>query len=221
MSKKPNTIDGQFVPRTIEMLKSPAMRVLGLSARRALNRIEIELAAHGGKDNGKLPVTKANFVQHGIHHNAVPAALRELERLGFIQIIRGRGGNGIYRSPNMFRLTYRPTKAAPTNEWRAIVSIVAAEIAIRAARNPPRPQRNHRTRKTRIPDPENGSATGPGKRVNRAGITGPGKRVNYLEALHLGDCDESEGVRVPHVPTPPAAPFNRTKQKGGPNGKGQ
>jgi hypothetical protein len=153
--RKPNAIDGQFAPRTIEMLKSPAMRVLGLSARRALDRIEIELAAHGGRDNGKLPVTKANFEQHGIDHRAIAPALCELERLGFTQIIRGRGGNGVYRSPNLFRLTYRPTdKAAPTNEWKAFASIAAAETAARAARHPPKPQRNHRVRVSQIPGTE-------------------------------------------------------------------
>ena len=41
-------ISGQFAWRLIEMLLSPAWRVLNLSERRALDRIEIELAAHAG-----------------------------------------------------------------------------------------------------------------------------------------------------------------------------
>jgi hypothetical protein len=63
--KKPNSIGGQFAPRLIEMLESPAYRALSLSARRALERIEIELAQHGGKDNGSLPVTYDDFQRYG------------------------------------------------------------------------------------------------------------------------------------------------------------
>ena len=131
-------IKGQWVPRTIEMLKSPAMRVLSLSARRALDRIEIELAAHGGKDNGSLIVTHANFVEHGIHDHAVAPALRELECVGIIQIFRGRAGNSVHRKPNMFRLTYVPTsRAAPTDEWKMLASMEAAEKIVRKARRNP------------------------------------------------------------------------------------
>lgn len=53
--RKRNSIDGQFQPRLIEMLESPASRVLSLSAHRVLDRIAIELGHHGGNDNGKLP----------------------------------------------------------------------------------------------------------------------------------------------------------------------
>ena len=161
------SIDGQFAPRTIEMLKSPAMRVLGLSARRVLDRIEIEFAAHGGRDNGKLPVTKINFVQYGIHHRAIPPALCELEQLGFVRIIRGRGGNGVYRSANLFRLTYRPTdKGAPTNEWMAFASIVAAETAQRGARTGYGNRIwDNQVRKTQKPGTESGPATRYGNRT--------------------------------------------------------
>jgi hypothetical protein len=54
---KGNPITQGWAARPIEMLESPAYRALSLSAHRALSRIEIELAHHGGKDNGKLPVT--------------------------------------------------------------------------------------------------------------------------------------------------------------------
>ena len=47
------SIPGQFAPRLIEMLESPAYCVLSLSARRVLDRLEIELGHHGGKDNGR------------------------------------------------------------------------------------------------------------------------------------------------------------------------
>ena len=60
------TIDGQFAPRTIEMLESPSYRVLSLSARRVLDRLEIELGHHGGTGNGDLPVTYDQFQEFGL-----------------------------------------------------------------------------------------------------------------------------------------------------------
>ena len=64
MIKRRNSIDGQFAPHTIEMIKSPAWSVLSLSARRVLDRIEIEHADHGGNDNGRLPVTYDDFERY-------------------------------------------------------------------------------------------------------------------------------------------------------------
>ena len=98
--RKRNKIDGQFNARLIEMLVSPAYRVLSLSAHRVLDRISIELAHHGGNDNGKLPVTYEQFEEYGIHRRAIPPAIRELEALGFIEVTqRGRSGAGTFRWP--------------------------------------------------------------------------------------------------------------------------
>jgi hypothetical protein len=137
-------IDGQFAPRLIEMLRSPAMAVLTLSARRMLERIEIELAGHGGTDNGRLPVTFDDFVAFGIHRKSVAPAMRELEALGFIEITeRGRAGNSEWRRPNLFRLTFRDlNRAAPTHEWRRIKTIEQAKAVAQAARNPPPRKQN-------------------------------------------------------------------------------
>src|SRR5262245_50050590 len=116
-------IDGQFAPRTIDMLRSPAMRVLSLTGRRILDRIGIELASHGGEDNGALPVTHRDFVEFGIHDHAVAPGLREVEALGLVEIKRGRAGNAEFRRPSLLRLTYRPSKGKrETNEWRHITS---------------------------------------------------------------------------------------------------
>jgi hypothetical protein len=123
-----HTINGQFAPRTIEMLRSPAMRALSLTGRRILDRVEIELASHGGKDNGQLPVTHTDLVEFGIHDHAIGPGLREVETLGFVEIKRGRAGNAEFRRPNLFRLTYRPTEhKRETNEWRQIGSIAQAK----------------------------------------------------------------------------------------------
>jgi hypothetical protein len=99
--RRKNKISGQFSVRLIEMLESPAYRALSVSAHRAISRIEIELAAHGGNDNGKLPVTYQDFIDYGIlHRESIAPALREAEALGFIECTkRGRGGNAEYRGP--------------------------------------------------------------------------------------------------------------------------
>jgi hypothetical protein len=118
------------------MLESPAYRVLSLSAHRILARLEIELAHHGGNDNGKLPTTYEQFQDFGIDRQAIAPAIRELEALGFIEVtVRGRAGNAEHREPNRFRLTYRHTaKANATDEWRRIQTLEEAQIISRTAR---------------------------------------------------------------------------------------
>ena len=101
------------------MIESPAFSVLSLTARRILDRLEIELAKHGGRDNGKLPCTYDDFVAFGIDRHAIASALREVAMLGFVEIVeRGRAGNAEYRTPNKYRLAYRNFgRAGPTDEW--------------------------------------------------------------------------------------------------------
>ena len=136
-SRKRNQIDGQFNARLIEMIESPAYRVLSLSAHRVMDRIAIELAHHGGNDNGKLPVTYEHFMEYGIDRQAIAPAIRELEALGFVEVTqRGRPSAGEFRWPNLFRLTWINSKSSnhPTHEWRRIVSLDAAELLARSAR---------------------------------------------------------------------------------------
>lgn len=131
-------IDGQFAARLIEMLESPTFQALSLSARRVLDRLEIELAHHGGMDNGRLPVTYDDFQGYGIDRHAIAPAIRELEALGFIEVTeRGRAGNAEFRTPNRFRLTYKHTKAAdPTHEWKRFATPEKAQQTARQARQP-------------------------------------------------------------------------------------
>jgi hypothetical protein len=129
-------IGEQFAPRTIRMLRSPAWRVLSLSARRVLDRIEIELADHGGADNGKLPVTYDDCERYGIHRHAIGPAIREAVALGFLEVTEhGRAGNAEWRKPNLFRLAYRNTAYdGPTDEWARIETDEQAEAIASAAR---------------------------------------------------------------------------------------
>lgn len=137
--KRRNRISGQWSARLIEMLESPAYRALSRSAHMVISRIEIELAHHGGNDNGRLPVTTDDLVAYGMHRKSVAPAIREAEALGFIRITqRGRGGNAEHRKPNLFFLTFAHGrdvgKNPPTHDWRHIKTLdEAAEIA-RAAR---------------------------------------------------------------------------------------
>jgi hypothetical protein len=145
--RRANKIEGQFIPRLVEMMESPAWRVLSLSARRCLDRIELEHAHHGGRENGRLPVTYDQFVQYGVHRHAIGPALRELQALGFVEVTEhGVAGNAEHRTPNRFRLTYCAAgRARPTNEWRRITTLdEAAQRAAQAragAAEPPRRSR--------------------------------------------------------------------------------
>jgi hypothetical protein len=135
MKERPR-IDGPYIIHTAAMLKSPAWRVMSLSGRKLLDRIEIEHTKHGGNDNGKLPATFNQFVEYGIHRHSIAPALREVSALGFIEVTEhGRAGGGDERRPNVFRLTYLPEGAAkPTNEWRFIKTVIEAQRIAKAAR---------------------------------------------------------------------------------------
>jgi hypothetical protein len=147
--RRKNRIAGQFSARTIEMMESPAYIALGGSARKILDRLEIEHAHHGGNDNGKLPCTYEHFFEYGVHRHSIAPALRELEALGFIEITeRGRAGNAEWRRPNLFRLTYRPLgNAKPTDEWRRVRTEADADLIVRNARvtTPRKPAQKNRT----------------------------------------------------------------------------
>jgi hypothetical protein len=147
-----NKIAGQFVPRLIEMLESPAFRVLSVSAHRVLARIEIENGHHGGFENGRLPVTFQNFIDYGMDRDAIAPAIRECSALGFVEVTQqGRAGNAEFRQPNMFRLTYVITKeAAATNEWRQIETMEGAQALAIAARKASSPSKPARTRKLQV-----------------------------------------------------------------------
>ena len=134
-----NTVAAQFSSRPVELLRSPAYRVLSRSAHQALSRIEIELRQHGGNANGKLIVTTQQFIEYGIERRMVPAALRELDALGIIRItVRGRGGNAEHRQPNRFLLNYLcgavDAHDLVTDAWNEIEVVEEAQEILRAAR---------------------------------------------------------------------------------------
>ena len=136
--RRRTAIGGQFAHRLIEMLKSPAHHVLGRSALQVLSRLEIELAHHGGCDNGRTPSSYEQFQEFGMDRGCIAPAIRELAALGFVEVTqRGRAGNAEFRSSNLFRLTYRHTeKENPTEDWRRVATMAEAKEIARWARSP-------------------------------------------------------------------------------------
>src|SRR5262249_14215103 len=139
MSRRRNQISEQFAVRVIAMLESPAYGALSLSGHKVLSRLEIELAHHGGNDNGKLPVTYEDFVEFGIARECVAPAIREVVALGFVQITRpGRAGNAEHREPTLYRLTYAYARGGkqnpPTHDWRNIKTAEEAKVLVKEAR---------------------------------------------------------------------------------------
>jgi hypothetical protein len=178
--KRRSKISEQWVSYPIEMLDSPAYRALSLSAHKVIARIAIELANHGGNDNGKLPVTFEQFMEYGIsHRSGIAPAIREAEALGFIKVTEhGRGGNAEYRRPNLFYLTFahwRGSKAEPpSHDWRKIKTETDALYIAAEARQAKTPTPK---RKKHFPVPESSTGAGTGKRY-RNGKT-PGTRIRY------------------------------------------
>jgi hypothetical protein len=212
-----------FVMHTREMIASPAWRVLSLSAHRVLCRLEIELCSHGGKDNGRLPVTHQNFQDYGIHHHAVNPAIRELEWLGFIEVTqRGTAGKAEQRRPNLFRLTYvKSFGEEPTDEWMAVLTIEDAERIATAARSKVAQTRrgfrwkneSSRCRKTRISDAGNqhreSAVFDAGNQHQERKTPDAGNRHVYLDTLHnLGGGAEKSGEQGDEAEASPPLAFS-------------
>jgi hypothetical protein len=138
------------------MLESPAYRALSRSAHRVLSPLEIELAHHGGNDNGRLPTTYDHFVEYGIDRESIAPAIREVVALGFVEVTeQGRAGNAEHRRPNLFRLTFRSTdKANATDDWQKIETREEANLLASAARKSGQGNRAFRGAHKLIPSPD-------------------------------------------------------------------
>src|SRR5271170_8062899 len=142
MAKRRSVIAGQFITHPRQMIESPAWQVLSLTARKALDRIEIEHMDHGGAENGKLPCTYLDFEKWGVHKNYVARALRELEALGFIETTKkGYRGAAGRRQASEYRLTYVTAlnagkrDATGTHDYLKIKTAEEAKAMASAARS--------------------------------------------------------------------------------------
>lgn len=192
MSKRRRTqIGAQFSPRRIDMLRSPAYRALSLSAHRVIDRISIEHMDHGGADNGRLPITFADFEAYGIHRHAIAPAIREAAAVGFIEVTQqGRAGNAEWRKPNMFRLTFARSdndRNDGTHEWMKISEADAPLIAAMARKS--EPQKN----KSPVPENANFRCRKPHRKSGfqgaETGTTGHGAETAPLSISRGGDRD--------------------------------
>ena len=205
-----NQIGGQFAPRLVEMLCSPAYRVLSLSGHRIIARVEIEFARHAGEgalrgnENGKLPIPYADFIAYGVHHNAIASAIREVVALGFVEITeQGRAGNAEYRSASMYRLTYRHTRhAEPTHDWRRIKGLEEAESIAAAARSQKSKKQNPTPGKRTVSPPVSGCET---RQVPppEIGCTGLPPKTGALSISRVGD---GNGASAASLSSSPAGP---------------
>jgi hypothetical protein len=124
-----------YVKHHRSLIESPAWRCLSRSAKLLLERIELEHLRHGGKKNGKLIVTYDDFREFGVgDFRATAKALREAETVLLLEIVRGSGGNGEFRTPNLMRLTYvdGAGEERATNEWREIKTLDEAKARLDA-----------------------------------------------------------------------------------------
>jgi hypothetical protein len=129
-----------FVMHDLQLRESPAWRALPDNARRALDRLEVELMRHAAYENGSLQCTYSDFAKAGIRRASIPLALRQLVELGFIEIKQGRRAISKYRNPSLYRLTHlfsRVTGAKanmqPTHEWHNIKTDEEAQAALQRA----------------------------------------------------------------------------------------
>jgi hypothetical protein len=222
--RRRNRISGQWSPRLIEMLESPAYRQLSLSAHRVISRIEIELAHHGGNDNGKLPVTYEDFIEYGVHRHSIAPAIREAIALGFIEVTkRGRGGNAESREPSLYRLTFahdrNSRQSPPAHDWRKVKTAEEAAMAAECARAASRPEavangvrrnRNRPRKPAPIPLPQTGTdtqnfptpetgTTGSVQKPALRSISRVGERSGPIEAPLQPDLGAGERDLIPLV----------------------
>ena len=167
------------------MISSPAFCVLSLSARRVLDRLEVEMASHGGTDNGKLPVTFSDFRRYGIDYDAIAPAIREVVALGFVEVTKpGRAGNAEYRLPNIFRLTYGGRLSTMIRPMNGGGSPAATK------RRPGQPQPARASTKITMPVGEN--------RVFQSGKTNTPQSGKPLLLYHPGNPDYLLYLRLAH-----------------------
>lgn len=222
MNKRKQKGGVQFVMHSVAMLRSPAFQVLSRSAHKVLARIEIEHCAHGGKDNGCLPVTYDDFCRYGIDRDCIGPAIREATALGFNEVTQhGIAGNAEHRRSNEFRLTYLPDADGnpPTNEWAAIQSVaeahkIAAEARANKSKRRPAasktPSRGFSHSQSAKPRLKNGRS--------QSGFSGlRGKKAQSGKPRLLSRSSSHVAcVRESGVPTPPRAcppdPKSRTRR---------
>jgi len=200
VKRNSHRIEGQFAPRLIDMLGSPPYRVLNLAEHRVLARLEIELASHGGLENGNLIVTYEQFADYGVRDQSVASAIRATAALGFITVKPGRGGNSEFYNPSKYELTYRHIQyhrygdiIEPTNDWKRIKTVEEAQQIAKTARQEKSETRLRRRRqKNRNPPSATAVDSTAETGVGKGGSAPPNRRVR-LHRRNGGSFLDSRG----------------------------
>jgi hypothetical protein len=173
---KRNAIQEQYVPHLVSMVASPAFRVLSLSERRVLDRLEVEHMKHGGVENGKLPCTYHDIEKWGVKSRFAAPALRALEALGFIVTTRqGYRGAAGKRMPSLYRLTFVRAQGDTgygTLDYQRIKTIEEAEAVAKAAREATDERNVQRGKKSNLLPPLSGDERGPLSGAERGPLSG-------------------------------------------------
>ena len=132
--RRRSTITDNWVAHTKGMRESSAWRCLPDTARRVLDRLELEHMRHGGARNGDLICTYSDFVRSGIRRASISLAIRQTVALGFVEVMDS-GGRSIsgFRAPSRYRLTYLNgvgRSSIPTDDWKRISSDDVAQAAL-------------------------------------------------------------------------------------------
>ena len=133
--RKRNTIPKgeSFIWETAEMLESPALRVMPFIARQVVDRIKVEHCAHGGTENGRLPVTYSDFEKYGACRHSIRTGILIAEALGWIDIVEsGHRGAADVRRAARYGLTWldRYDGAPRTNRWKRFETMEQARAAV-------------------------------------------------------------------------------------------
>ena len=124
-----------WLPR--DLLESFAWRALSENARRLIDRVLIEHMAHGGAENGALPVTYGDLASYGLRRNGILPAVAEAEALGLLERTEGYAIRGEFRGQaQRFRIAWMWTAQGeqPTERWRRFASLKEATTAGTEAR---------------------------------------------------------------------------------------
>jgi hypothetical protein len=130
--------DENWVWFTRGMIESPALRALSGGGLLVVFRVALEHLAHGGAENGSLPIPYTDFVSYGIRRGTLREYIAEATALGFIaRTSVGRKAWGDIKGVSArYRVTWLPSYdgTPATNEWKRFTSMEQAEQAAKKAR---------------------------------------------------------------------------------------
>jgi hypothetical protein len=104
------------------MIESDAWKTASNASRLFVERVMLEHMAHGGNENGKLPVTFDDCVAHGISRGSIKSAQASAIARGLVYMTE-KGIPGREGKPSRFGLGWLPGHdgSPPPNRWKAWV----------------------------------------------------------------------------------------------------